>query len=312
MIARLTASTWLRAAVSGAILAYLLARLDLRGTGAAILRITPLYAVVVVGLVALDRGVMIARWALLLRASRVPVSLKSAAWIFLTSSFIGSALPAGVGADAARAYTLARRTANGSEAVASVAIDRLLGVGSIAALGTLGALLWTRDRTPELRQLAVACAIFVAVSAASALWSDRLTRRLMPDRWLEARGLRWMLDLADAVGRYRGRARVMTAVFALSLIVQVLRTLQAYLLGASMGIDVDPMYYLVFMPIGLLMMLLPISVAGVGLPQGAIVWLLRPLGVPDAQAFALSTLLILLGLVGNLPGAWLCIRARRT
>ena len=38
-------------------------------------------------------------------------------------------------------------------------------------------------------------------------------------------------------------------------------------------------YYLLFMPIGLLMLLLPISVSGFGLPQGVIVWLLRPLGV---------------------------------
>ena len=31
------------------------------------------------------------------------------------------------------------------------------------------------------------------------------------------------------------------------------------------------------------MMLLPVSISGFGLPQGAIVWLLEPVGVPDAQ-----------------------------
>ena len=37
-------------------------------------------------------------------------------------------------------------------------------------------------------------------------------------------------------------------------------------------------------------------------------WLLRPLGVPDEQSFALSTLIILTGLAGNLPGLLLWLR----
>jgi glycosyltransferase 2 family protein len=65
------------------------------------------------------------------------------------------------------------------------------------------------------------------------------------------------------------------------------------------------------MPIGLLMLLLPVSVSGFGLPQGVIVWLLRPRGVPDEQSFALSTLIVLTGLAGNLPGLLLWLRQRR-
>ena len=84
---------------------------------------------------------------------------------------------------------------------------------------------------------------------------------------------------------------------------QLLRISQAYLLGLGLGLDVAFGYYLLFMPIGLLMLLLPVSVAGFGLPQGVIVWLLRPQGVADSLSFALSPLIVLTGLVGNLPGA---------
>jgi len=59
---------------------------------------------------------------------------------------------------------------------------------------------------------------------------------------------------------------------------------------------------------GLLVLLLPISVSGFGVPQGVIVWLLRPVGVADAAAFALSTLIVLTGLAGNLPGLALWLR----
>ena len=91
---------------------------------------------------------------------------------------------------------------------------------------------------------------------------------------------------------------------------RLLRILQAYGLGLGLGLTVPFTYYLVFMPIGLLMLLLPISISGFGLPQGVMVWLLRPLGVPDELSLALSTLIVLSGLFGNLPGALLYLRRR--
>ena len=122
---------------------------------------------------------------------------------------------------------------------------------------------------------------------------------------------RRLLAVSDAVSRYRGRGGVLVHVLLWSFAVQLLRITQAYLLGLGLGIVVPFRYYLVFMPIGLLMLLLPISVSGFGLPQGVIVWLLRPVGVPDEQSFALSTLIVLTGLAGNAPGLWLWLRQRR-
>jgi len=87
--------------------------------------------------------------------------------------------------------------------------------------------------------------------------------------------------------------------------VQFVRILQAYGLGRGLGIGVGFDYYLVFMPVAMLILLLPVSISGLGLPQAAVVWLLRPVGVPVEQAFALSTLFVVIGVLGNLPGALL-------
>ena len=98
---------------------------------------------------------------------------------------------------------------------------------------------------------------------------------------------------------------VLLQVMALSIAVQLIRVLQGYGLGRGLGIQVDLAYYLVFMPVAMLVLLLPVSISGFGLPQAVIVWLLRPMGVPDAESLALSTLLIVIGIIGNLPGALL-------
>ena len=302
-------SVWIRGLASTAILAYLVSRIDMGAALVALIGVHPLHLATVLLLVGLDRLVMIGRWLLVLRGSGHRVAMKSVAWIFLVSSFVGSALPAGIGADAARAYTLSRRTDDPSEAVASVTIDRLAGILSLALLAAGGMLLWGAANTlPGGWVWLIATGTLTL--ALAVLFADRLGAPLIPASWRSSGPARAVMSLAHAVARYRDRRLTLAGVFALSVVVQLLRVWQAYLLGLGLGITVPFTYYLMFMPIGLLMLLLPISIAGFGLPQGAIVWLLRPQGVPDSLSFALSTLILLTGLAGNLPGAWLYARSK--
>jgi len=298
----------LRLAITAVILAILAMGIDMAESARAIAAIDLRYLALVLGLVAIDRTVMILRWVLLLRASGIAITTRDAARLFLVSSFVGSFLPAGVGADAARAYGLARESTTGSEALASVAVDRILGVFSIVVMSMVGVLAWA----PAREDWRIAVAILALTIACSAVfWASDWLRWAIPDAHHDHSMARRVLRLSDAVGRYRGRSGVLAHVMAWSLLVQLLRITQAYFLGLGLGLTVPYSYYLLFMPLGLLMLLLPISVSGFGVPQGAVVWLLRPVGVPDAQSFALSTLIVLTGLAGNLPGLWLWLRQRR-
>ena len=310
MIARLVTS-WFRAFLSVTILVYLLARLDLREAGGALVTVDFGYflAAVVVGAAALLT--MIGRWVLLLRSSSTPVAVWSAARIFLISSFVGMALPAG-GADVIRAYALSRSTAAGHEALASVAVDRLLGVTALLTLGGVGFALSTAGATPPLGGLLACLCLAPAGALCAAFWADGLIRRALPVWLQQTPGRQWLILVADGIARYRGQRGVIVAVFGLSLGVQWLRIIEVFLLGTGLGLGVELGYYLIFAPIGLLAFILPISIGGIGVPQGIIVWLLKPVGVPDAQSFALSTLIVVLGMVGTLPGLWLYLRARKT
>jgi hypothetical protein len=310
VVARLIVSFWFRAALSAAVVIYLLAQFDRQETVRALLGIDPRY---LLGAIVVDfgaRAVMIARWTLLLRSSRTRISFWSAARIFLMTSFAGTALPAG-GADVARAYVLARQTDDGPEAIASVAVDRLLGVTALLVLAVVGLTLWTDSAALPQASLVAVLSGVAAVGLLAAFWTGRLLRLLLPGWVRKTRPGRWLTEAADRIERYRGRRAILVTVFGLSLVAQWLRIVEVFLLGSGLAIGVDLSYYLVFMPVGLLAFMLPISIAGIGLPQGVIVWLLGPVGVPEPQAFALSTLVVVVGLVGTLPGLWLYLRSRR-
>src|SRR6188508_409477 len=291
----------IRLAITAIILAILATGIDMGASARAIAATDLRYLALVLGLVAIDRTVMILRWVLLLRASGIAITTRDAARLFLVSAFVGSFLPAGVGADAARAYGLARESTTGSEALASVAVDRILGVFSIVLMSMVGVLAWA----PAREDWRIAAAILALTIACSAVfWASDWLRWAIPDQHHDHSIARRALRLSDAVGRYRGRSGVLAHVMAWSIVVQLLRITQAYFLGLGLGLTVPYSYYLLFMPLGLLMLLLPISISGFGAPQAGFVWMLRPVGVPDAQSFALSTLIVLTGLAGNIPGLW--------
>ena len=294
-----------RLAITGAILAYLATRIDMAEAARATAAISRPHLILVLLMVGLDRAVMILRWILLLRASGNPISTADATRLFLVSSFVGSFLPAGVGADAARAYGLARENTAGSEALASVTVDRLLGITSLVMMAFVGLVVWPTNQAPWTLPLLVGTG---ALACVAAFWADEWMRWIIPAHRHEGFVTRRVLRLTDAVSRYRHRRGVLVHVLVWSIVVQVLRITQAYVLALGLGMTVPFAYFLLFMPLGLLMLLLPISISGFGLPQGVIVWLLRPMGVPDSQSFALSTLILLTGLAGNLPGLYLWLR----
>lgn len=306
---RLLHSTWVRAVLSAAILWWLSGRIDMAEAIRAVFTVRLPHLLFVLALVGIDRVIMIYRWVLLLRASGVAISTAKAADIFLVSSFVGSFLPAGVGADMARAYSLRNHILQGGEALASVVVDRLLGTLSLGLMGVVGLLAWTSAASSDWRALAM-IALLIVISI-GAFWADHAVKAVLADRAHASRTGRALLRLTDAVSRYRDRRSTLAAVFFWSVAIQIIRIVEAYALGLGLGLTVPFSYYLLFMPLGLLMLLLPISVSGFGLPQGVFVWMLRPMGVPDEASFALSTLIIVTGLAGNIPGLLLWLRKDR-
>jgi uncharacterized membrane protein YbhN (UPF0104 family) len=251
---------------------------------------------------------MVWRWIILLRARGTPISVREATSIYLISSFVGGYTA--LAGDAARAYALARRATRVSEAVASIAVDRLLGLLSILFIALVGLALATSRRSFDSNVVFVVVAIVLVAGGLVVLFADQWIRVAMPRGWHDTAPGVGVLRMADALGAYRGHRRAIVAVSILSIGVQLLRIVQAYLLGVAIGIAVPFSYYLLFMPAGLVALMLPISVAGFGAPQGLIVWLLQPRGVPEADALALSTLIVLSGVVANLPGLVLSLSVR--
>jgi uncharacterized protein (TIRG00374 family) len=265
-------------------------------------------------LVLLDRGLMAYRWIALLCTiqpqDRPP--LEELMRIFFVSTFVGTFLPATIGSDVLRSYSMSRLRVNPADSVASVLMDRILGIASILIMSAVGLLLAREfvSNLPILVALA-GTALVCAVAALLVFWRPFGTGSETRSAGSPIALVRyWGTRVVDSLQKYAHHRGVLINVLAGSVLVQGLRIVQAYLLGRGLGIDLSVAAYFAFIPFILLVMLLPVTINGIGTSQAAFVWFFGQAGVSPALAFTLSVLFVALGIAGNLPGAFLWVLGR--
>ena len=221
--------------------------------------------------------------------------------LYLIGTFFSLFLPTVVGGDAVRAVATARTTSRAGTAVASVLLDRLFGVaammaylmiGLVAAPGVARTMLGRAEwRTPGGLPLVLALAVaFGAVAVLIVRRSVRL-KRVVEEGWTAIVALRHFPDRA-------------VRALALGLVVQGLYIGLWIVLAAAMRFDLPVATFLLAVPVVTLGTMLPISLAGLGLREGAWLLLLRGAAIPVAQIVAYSLLYfaanLLLGVVGGM------------
>jgi uncharacterized membrane protein YbhN (UPF0104 family) len=293
----------LRVAASAAMLGFLLTRFDLSVLNP--IRELSSWTWVVAGLAAAFAAAVLAtlRWQRVLRALDLPSDLRTLLNHVLAGQFVSNFLPSTVGGDVLRITRLSAGNGHRQESFASVVLERLTGFVVLPFI-TLVALF----ANPTLLHLGTATRLAVGLSLATlaalvvillVAGNSRLGARL-------AGHANWLSFLAavhlglDRMRRHPGEA---ASVLVAALAYQLLIVLAAWSAGHALGLNMGMTAAMAFVPIVAIAQVLPVSVNGLGLREGALVLLLAPLGVPTGQAVALGLLLYGMNLAVSLLGA---------
>lgn len=302
----------LRLGVAAGLLYYAVYAVDWQEAGRALAAAaaSPGWLLVAGLLTVLDRMTMAWRWIALLRAvdANRPLRTGPLLRVFFISGFAGTFIPAGsFGGDTVRALAATRQGVTMANAVASVALDRLLGTVSVLLSGVVGIMLLGRLEYQWLLWFAGVLGVGGAVATWLLLFDSRVYRVILQRTGLSriAAVHRLSHKFLDAVGQYANKRSVVAGVLAGSVFVHLLRTLQVWALGMALGLTVDLVWYFAAVPIIVLVMLLPLGPNGIGSGNAAFVYLFGIAEVSPELAFSLSVLFILLAVIGNLPGGLL-------
>ena len=222
----------------------------------------------------------------------------------VAGQFVSNALPTTIGGDVVRVARLSQDTDNSAEAFASVIIDRLTGWLVLPLITFVGFL-----ADPPLRSLGTATVVaavlaVVTLVALVAILVAAEHPRLLGRFASRSDWRRFAGAVHLGVYRLRRHPAAIAGVVAAGAAYQGTMVLAATAAAFALGIEDAGLTVLAaFLPAVLISQLLPVSIAGLGVREGAFVLFLTPLGVPAEQAVALGLTLYALNLVTSLVGA---------
>ena len=230
------------------------------------------------------------KWQLLLRAAGLTVSTGIVFDAYLVGQFFNNVLPSNVGGDVARAQIVGRASGHLATVAGTIVGERLIaGVALVAtALAALAAsprLAGTVGDAVGATAVVFAC---LTIACAVPALRARAVRALGSQGWRGA-----VARSIEALGASLSRTSVVGPVFALSVVFQGLVIAVAWTGFRAVGVDVPIDATVALIPVISAIQLLPVSVGGLGVREGAYAVLFgaccatpAPMAVAASLAFA--------------------------
>jgi uncharacterized membrane protein YbhN (UPF0104 family) len=225
--------------------------------------------------------------------------------VVFVGAFFSQTLISFIGGDAMRVWRIVRSNVPLALATKAVVLDRALGLAGTLALVLLTVpFLLEVVREPTMRSgfliaLIGGIAGFVTVVSMGYLAAFRKFKLL-----------HWVSEFARVTLLAVWSAKRLASLLALSLIIQLLNVITLYVLALGLSINITFWHSLLLVPPVLFLSMLPISVAGWGVREGAMIVALGLVGVPPARSVALSVCFGLSLIAISLPGGVLWLLQR--
>jgi uncharacterized protein (TIRG00374 family) len=296
--------------LTAAAVAYLVWKIELSTTVDVLAETDLAWFVVAALIMALTVPVNAARWGWLLRAHSIEERLPWLTRAYFVAYAAGQVLPTSLGGDAVRVVDTVRRHPGRTAVVTgTVVLERGLGGAATLLLGAIGFVL-SVGRYDVSAYLWLEGAFVFATLALLFVFFARSARPLL--RRLQPLLARARLDgplraFYEGIHSYRGRPRLLAAVFGVTLIVQAVRVLAIWASAEAVGIDLSVRVYYVMGPLLFVVMLVPFTLNGLAVREAFFVSFLGSLDVGADQAFAAGFLFFLVTVVMALPGGVIMI-----
>jgi len=240
----------------------------------------------------------------------VPCRIITAVDVVLIGVFFSQTFISFIGGDVMRIWRITRSNVPVGIAAKAILFDRVVGFVSLLlviiltlpfALGIIN--------DPHMRS-----SLYLLIGAGIAATVVFMTMDRLPESLHRWRLFRVAADISSiALDIARSRQSAVT-VLGYSLAIQVLNVVILYVVSRGLDMEISFVSALVLIPPVLLIAMLPISVAGWGVREGAMIVALALVGVHSAQSLALSICFGLLLITLSLPGGviWFLTRHQTT
>lgn len=303
-------SILIKVGVSSTLLGYLISRLDYQRLWDVVHNAAPLWLMLSTMILIARNWVGAWRCRVLLQTKGLNFPLSYAVRLYFTSQFFNIFLPTSIGGDVARGYYIGKEIGHWADVAAVVVMERLLGFIALIVLVLIS--------VPFCLMLIGNAMIFyvaVGLSLVTLLFMVLLLSPLITDipflhriKALDRR-VRQLTLLMNSLRSFKDRSRLVFA-FILSLIFQLVAVYTTYLLSLGIGEAIPLLYFLLILPLVQIVSMFPFTLSGLGVREGAFVYLFMFVGVDSHIGLSIGLLFFAQLLVLSIIGGVIYIQQR--
>jgi uncharacterized protein (TIRG00374 family) len=229
------------------------------------------------------------RWQILLRIQNIQRSQLDLASLYLEGFFFNTFLPGSFSGDVVRAY---RASTQKLKSAAVILVERGSGIFFLFLFVSVATIFWG-DRIPGsirlkpyLAPISLALTVFLLLVLLGLIfWGHNNKKEITTNNFLLSKIYRFH----EALKIYRNQKGILLKVFTLSFLLQLNVVVHYFFVMRSLQVHVPLTYAFFAIPIIHFVLMLPISISGIGVRENAFIYMLKPEFCQiDATAVAVS------------------------
>lgn len=246
------------------------------------------------------------RWQILILAQGTSVPLGFLTQSYLVGTFFNNFLPTRFGGDIVRIWDGSRYSRSLLKSSAIVVVERFTGI-VVLFFFAFFASLFRIDLAQSIPVIWVSLLVGLVGLAFVAGFLSPLMRSAIaqiPEKKFLSKARQKLLEFRDVILLYREKKAFLARAFFWAFLLQVNVIVHYYMIGKALHLNIPLLDYFVFIPIVLLILIIPVTIGGLGLREGSYMEIFRFYGItPDtAVSFGLIDWAfgLIIGIVGGI------------
>jgi uncharacterized protein (TIRG00374 family) len=242
------------------------------------------------------------RWFFLVRVIEPTFKFSATVLLGLIGMVFNLVIPGAVGGDLIKAAYLARMRIRKTQAIASMVIDRVLGLLGLFILASIAGVFGWGLATTDVRKLIMAAwlATGAGVLVLTVIFSQVLTRMFPGLTRGQSRLSLIVAELREMSTTYRGRLEVVVGAAAISVCTHGLNVVAFYLVGRMLfpAMPTTLVQHFLLVPLTLFTMAVPLPFGALGLSEGVGQQLFKLVGHPSGALAMMGFRILMYGGAG--------------
>jgi len=248
------------------------------------------------------------KWQIIIHKKKIVIKFSKLLKLYYFSNLFGQIAPTIVG-DSMRAYHLSRYTNETMNSITSVLWVRVTGF--------LSQMLLVLISLPFVMTLGYKFVIITAILIINLFiiyfviisYPQKVVNFItkFSQIYKKFKILNYAEEITNNILEYSVNRKFIFFTLILSILDHLTRIISAYFVSLSLGLSVHFFYFLVFIPISMIVQMIPISLGGFGVREGTYIFLFSKVGLTTMESLTLSIFMYIMTVVVYLPGLYFFI-----